>query len=206
MEIRERIRLLRKDYLKLPQPKFAEHISISKGYLASLELGNQPVNERIIKLICHAYGVNERWLQEGSGEIFESTNTNIDKKLINLVNTLEPEFQEYILKQAENLIQAKKQLKTRMDLIEEPTQPYTIEIPYYPSAASAGNGSLLIDDPPKIIDLPATALTRQASMVIRISGDSMEPDYPDGGLVLVKADTEVNIGDVGIFILNNEGY
>lgn len=34
----------------------------------------------------------------------------------------------------------------------------------------------------------------------------MEPDYFDGDIVLVDADADVNVGDVGIFIVNGEGF
>ena len=86
------------------------------------------------------------------------------------------------------------------------TQYTTIQRPFYPSAASAGNGSYLLDDEPKMIDLPDTPLARQSTIVVRVSGDSMEPDYLDGNMVLVQTDTDLNIGDVGIFILDGEGY
>ena len=43
-------------------------------------------------------------------------------------------------------------------------------------------------------------------MAIRVNGDSMTPDYNDGDIVLVSQQPSVDIGDVGIFIYNGEGY
>lgn len=58
MSIHERIREIRQA-LGLSQAKFAKDISISSGYVAGLELGNRKVNDRLIKLICAQYNVNE---------------------------------------------------------------------------------------------------------------------------------------------------
>lgn len=58
MFIHERIREIRQA-LGLSQAKFAKDISISSGYVAGLELGNRKVNDRLIKLICAQYNVNE---------------------------------------------------------------------------------------------------------------------------------------------------
>lgn len=41
---------------------------------------------------------------------------------------------------------------------------------------------------------------------IKVSGSSMEPDYFDGDIVLVSQKVELNHGDVGIFIVNNDAY
>ena len=52
-------------------------------------------------------------------------------------------------------------------------------------------------------------LTCRADCVFTVNGDSMEPDYPDGCMVLVKriADSgELTPGDVGAFMIDNETY
>ena len=69
MSIHERIREIRQA-LGLSQAKFAK--DISSGYVVGLELGNRKVNDRMIKLICTQYNVNEAWLRDGTGEMFRS--------------------------------------------------------------------------------------------------------------------------------------
>ena len=54
--------------------------------------------------------------------------------------------------------------------------------------------------------MPNTEETRKADFILRVSGDSMEPDYSDGDRLLVKRQHDVEIGETGIFILNNEGF
>ena len=106
MSINQRIRELRKA-LNLSQVKFAQGISISNGYVAAIELGKREVNERIIKLICAAYGVSERWLRSGVGEMFPQIDDNV-KELLHYFRELRPEFQNYLIQQLNLLVKLQK--------------------------------------------------------------------------------------------------
>ena len=103
MSIHERIREIRQA-LGLSQAKFAKDISISSGYVAGLELGNRKVNDRMIKLICTQYNVNEAWLRDGTGEMFRSTSDSRLERIIALFQQLEPAFQDYVLEQTDRLL------------------------------------------------------------------------------------------------------
>ena len=53
------------------------------------------------------------------------------------------------------------------------------------------------------------SLTCRADCVFTVNGDSMEPDYPDGCMVLVKrisGSEELTPGDIGAFMIDNETY
>ena len=105
----KRIKELR-NILKLSQVKFAEAIHISKGYQAEIELGNYPVNDRVIALIAAAFNVNEAWLRNGEGAMFTraatppSTPAEKLERMTTVFNELYPEFQDYILNQIDQLI------------------------------------------------------------------------------------------------------
>ena len=71
---------------------------------------------------------------------------------------------------------------------------------------SAGTGVLLDDDAREEIQVPDTEEAQKADFALRIAGDSMEPIYHDGDIVLVeKADT-LQVGEIGIFFVNGNGY
>ena len=104
MSINERIKQVRQE-LHLSQAKFAEKISISNGYIASIELGNRNVNDRILKLICITFNVRENWLKNGSGSMFcDETNKINELTIINIFRQLNPEFQGYVLNQMNELL------------------------------------------------------------------------------------------------------
>lgn len=70
MEIYERIRELRKDYLHLSQEKFGERLGVTRDVIKNIELNllkRPEQKEPIIKLICKEFDINEKWLREGVG-------------------------------------------------------------------------------------------------------------------------------------------
>lgn len=80
-----------------------------------------------------------------------------------------------------------------------------LKLDYFDLPASAGFGLPLEGEYRTIIEVPKNDLTKKADFAIRVSGDSMKPDYSDGEIVLVKK-IDVRRGDVGIFVLDGESY
>ena len=78
-------------------------------------------------------------------------------------------------------------------------------LPLYHLPVSAGTGAYLEDSGAKPIAIPAEA-NPAADFVLRISGNSMEPRFNDRDLLLVEQTDSVSEGEVGIFILDGEGY
>lgn len=83
----------------------------------------------------------------------------------------------------------------------------TYYMAYYHSLASAGNGEYIFEDlPTDTIEVPANELSERADFVIGVNGNSMEPTYYDGDKVYVEKMQMVEIGDIGIFMVNNECF
>lgn len=70
MEISERIKILRKDILKLTQQDFSEALNMSRSNMGNIEIGRIAVTDRVISDICEKFNVNEEWLRYGTGDIF----------------------------------------------------------------------------------------------------------------------------------------
>ena len=88
--------------------------------------------------------------------------------------------------------------------VEENTVEY-IEMPYSYLAVSAGPGEYLDDEMFEMESFPAASVPAGADFALRINGDSMEPVYNDKQIVWVEKTTELQIGEVGIFIVDGEG-
>jgi DNA-binding XRE family transcriptional regulator len=101
--VNRRIKQVR-EALSLSQMKFSKVISLSSGYLAGVEVEKRKVNDRIIKLICASFAVNEKWLRAGEGEMFSNDPDKEFTKLVSLYKELSPQYQEYILKQIDLLL------------------------------------------------------------------------------------------------------
>lgn len=80
-------------------------------------------------------------------------------------------------------------------------------LPYYGHIASAGTGQFVFDDiPPEMIEVENNHVTMQANFAVGVSGDSMNPTYKDGDVLLIKKQPSVNIGEIGIFMINGEAF
>jgi len=114
-----------------------------------------------------------------------------------------------------NKLPKEQQLKTlgRLEALAEMIAPEpvqevadTIYIEMYSLPVSAGTGIYLDCDDKDMIEVESNAITRMANFALRIAGDSMEPKFSNGDVVLIKTQPCVDIGDVGVFIFNDEGY
>ncbi len=103
MSINQRIKQVRQT-LNLSQAKFAKAISISNGYIAGIELENRNVNDRLVKLICITFNVSENWLKTGDGNMFDQQPNQLLERASATFQELKPEYQEYILKQIDQLL------------------------------------------------------------------------------------------------------
>ena len=76
----------------------------------------------------------------------------------------------------------------------------------YDLSVSAGTGVYLDDAETSEISIPDNDKTRVADFALRINGNSMEPKYHDGDIVLVEDTDSVEVGELGIFVLDGNGY
>ncbi len=76
----------------------------------------------------------------------------------------------------------------------------------YDLPVSAGPGVYLDDSTAEEIHVPDAEKTRAADFALRISGNSMEPKFHDGDVLLVQDSDSVEVGELGIFILDGNGY
>ena len=84
---------------------------------------------------------------------------------------------------------------------------YKRQIQYYQRIASAGTGQVIFEDMPiDRIEIPDIPEYKRVSYAIGVNGNSMEPLYYDGDMLLVEPTCQVEVGEIGIFIVGNEAY
>lgn len=88
----------------------------------------------------------------------------------------------------------------------KPKETEKHEIIYYPYPASARTGLFLDETKAEKKRVKPTQEALNADFAIPISGDSMEPDYLSGDIVLIESSPNVPMGKVGIFVLDGEVY
>ena len=79
-------------------------------------------------------------------------------------------------------------------------------ISLYDLPVSAGVGEFLSESTGTEIFIPDSPKTQEADYALRIAGDSMEPKYHSGDVLLVENCDFVEEGELGIFVLDGSGY
>lgn len=159
-----------------------------------------------------------------------NTLTDTEKNLLEVFNKLSSDDQIRISERAETLAelaaeraaeQAKKEEETAQSSADPrsapqepltfPTEPeqdeeekFYVDICSLP--ASAGTGVYLDDSSTEPLQIVHTDIAERANYAVRVSGDSMEPRFFDGDIVLVETCPSVEEGEIGIFIVNGEGF
>ncbi|NLD88068.1 MAG: helix-turn-helix transcriptional regulator [Clostridiales bacterium] len=73
MSINDRVKQVR-NALNLTQKEFGEKITLAQTYVSQIELGGRDVTEKILRILCLQFNVNEEWLRTGKGEMFVENN------------------------------------------------------------------------------------------------------------------------------------
>ena len=94
----------------------------------------------------------------------------------------------------------------RVTALTRKPKPRMLKIDWYALPASAGTGNILDSDLAEKLYVPESAEAEQADFVISVGGNSMEPTYHDGDKVFVEKCDSVDIGEVGIFVVNGDVY
>ena len=102
--INQRIVQIRKT-LGYSQEKFAEGIKLSRSFQGGIEANHRKVNERLVKMICLSYGVDESWLKTGEGEMFDTAKDPRLERIIRNFNKMDPLLKEYVIKYLDWLVE-----------------------------------------------------------------------------------------------------
>lgn len=90
-----RIKILRKNYLKLSQTEFGERLGVTRSVINNIERELVELKEHMLKLICQTFNVNEDWLRYGNEPVFKEQNLDLVKQMVDEYNL--DEMDEMIL-------------------------------------------------------------------------------------------------------------
>lgn len=177
-------------------PKFvAKECGASKNTFGNWANGKTPVPEMLIKLSNYTHASID-YLLTGT----DPTIPTEYQSLINSYKELSKDNQRLLQDIITSMIDIQTANEKRSEI-----KPITIRHSLH--KVSAGLGEALDDgdnwEDIKVISSPEV---KMADYAITIDGESMSPDFHTGDIVLVKEQPEIEIGQVGIFIYNNEGY
>ena len=122
------------------------------------------------------------------------------KELVKLVINKEYELVEEENNEEEAPVKKAKILRSLPEGFERKT------IPLFDLPVSAGPGEFLDGESFDNIRIGVNSVTATATYAVRVNGDSMMPKYKSGDIIIVEETNNVEYGELGIFILDGDGY
>ncbi len=185
----------------LKQQDLAEVLGVKNTAVSNYELGISSPKEEVMFKILEFFNVTPNYMFQDEVKVkLDNLFSQQENRMILKYRALDNYGQDMVTTVLE---------KEYERCTAEPEEEYepAIQIRHSCYKASAGHGfEFFADEEWDEIDIPDTRETRRADFALTIQGDSMEPVYHDGDIVLVKQQDAVDIGQIGIFVLNGAGY
>lgn len=89
----ERVKQLR-EALGLSQEALGARVGVTRGSISRLESGTNSVTPAMVISLCREFNVNEEWLRNGTGEMFNSLSQ--EEELAYIVGQALPQADDYV--------------------------------------------------------------------------------------------------------------
>ena len=200
------------------QKDLCNHLGVAASTLNNwLKLGRSIPSEYAIP-ICEFFQADLKWLLTGENENLTETTDNLEKYLLETFRELPQEHKKKLVTTTavalttindnalyKEVLQTTKRKSTPATPPKEPhTEKTYIDIYIYDEPAAAGLGNYIETGDHETIKVDESTIPHRADCLIKISGDSMEPHYPNGCIVWVQEMHQIPNDQVGIFSLNGE--
>ena len=127
-------------------------------------------------------------------------------ELVKMVVTKELERGTQSAKERPTVVISKGDVSKKMGYMATSSKLSRRNIPVYQMPVSAGPGVYIDDSSTEEISIPDNDKTATCDFALRVSGNSMEPIYHNGDLILIEDCDSVEVGELGIFVLDGDGY
>lgn len=189
--------------MNLTQKELSKKIGVANSAISNYEKGASFPNVEILYKLFSTLNVDPNFLFQDE--------TNVNNVTL---NTEELQIIDYY--RALNDIGKQKAIDSISDLAKIPeytTKKTTADerkrrierMPYYDVPASAGTGQYLDYSTMRMVSVDGD-IPGNADYILKVSGDSMEPQFKDGEFVYVNKSPVLNTGDIGIFYYENNVY
>lgn len=178
----------------------------TKGVISGWKKGATPNSDIVMKLSVRLNVPTDILLFGIQKQSLINKLSNDEQELLKNYKNLSPFNKGKVCERAKTLaeIENEEKEKRKAKDIESHTNPGYIES--YTLPASAGTGVDLDACEKIILEVKDSNLISEANFAIRISGDSMEPEFHNGQYALVKTKPQIEQGKIGIFTVNSDRY
>ena len=188
---------VRRKALGMNQADLAARVNVSRNTVAGWETGHSRPDLDTVPLLCEALRISlARFFGRESGKGAE------ERRMLDLFRSLGEGDREVISWQMEAL----RDRRSAQEADQAEAAPKVVRLFRNDLGAAAGFGAALGEAQGEWVTVLADRETELADEIITVCGCSMEPVYQDGDQVLVQHTGHLRFGEVGVFLVENEGY
>jgi repressor LexA len=193
MSFGDRLRM-RREELNLSRAELADALGISRSAVGNYETGISSPKEDILLRLFDCLQVDANYLYKDSFHGREQLLSHQERLLLEKYRALPAVGRETVRSVVDALVAYRDEVDRALPEREERL------IPLYRSPAAAGFAAPVPGEDFDLIPV-RDDVPRGAEFAVRIQGDSMEPEIPDGSVVYVNHDP-LRSGEVGIFCVD----
>lgn len=93
--MKDRIKKIRTS-VGLTQQQFGEKLGLKRNTIATYETGRGEPQSSTIVSICREFGINKDWLENGTGEMYETSDSKFDSYLASIADGKDDFIREII--------------------------------------------------------------------------------------------------------------
>lgn len=204
MSVGSRIKELRESK-NISRSELANLLGVTVGSISNYENEVSSPKESILFKIMEALHCDANYLfQDAVNMPTMKNNVSVEEHhIVEKYRTLDThgkEMVDFTLDKEYERCQVKEE---SADYIPDNIRP----IDYYRKMASAGSGQVVFEDNvAERITIPDIPEYKRVAYAIGVNGNSMEPLYYDGDILLVEPTVDIRVGEIGIFIVDGEAY
>ena len=190
----EMIRTRRKEK-GLSQEELGACVSVRKNAVGAWESGRSRPDLSSVPVICETLGLS---LNEFFGIPEMRGDTDVPEAFAARYRSLTDYHRKIVLRQMDTLLEMQRPSPVAKRKF---VRLYRNDL-----SACAGPSFSIGEATGEEVWIEETPMTLQADELIRVSGDSMEPEFHDGDQVFVRHGASIRPGDIGIFTNGDAGY
>lgn len=203
----------------LTQEQLGKLVGVAKTTITGYEKNREPTAAKIGE-IADALSVDVNFLYQDEVRERKENNVSLEElsiiKKYRFISTYSPDgtiVVDTVLDREHSIAKKIKMQKEYIEKSEKESSQNNLHnadtrlINYYYRLASAGTGQIVFDMPPtEKIEIPDIPEYKKVDYAIGVNGNSMEPEFSDGDILLIEMTEDIDIGEIGIFIVDNESY
>ncbi|MDW7668045.1 MAG: XRE family transcriptional regulator [Bacillota bacterium] len=170
--------------------ELSQELGIPESELAAYESGIEPISKNLLKNICEIFGITIAKLVLG------------DRALNDIPLQLLEHYQELGYDENE-MIDAYLEFRgvEREDVLRDKEKTKGVKIPVLGTIA-AGIPIEAVEDVEDYEEISSELSSTGEFFALRIKGESMEPKFSEGDVVIVRKQEDIESGEIGVVIVN----